>query len=44
VPADKTKILRESFMKAMRDPELLAEAKKQNLDITPTSGEDLAGC
>lgn len=41
VPADKTKILRESFMKAMRDPELLAEAKKQNLDITPTSGEDL---
>jgi tripartite-type tricarboxylate transporter receptor subunit TctC len=41
VPADKTNILREAFMKAMLDPELLADAKKQNLDITPTSGEEL---
>ena len=41
VPADQTKVLREAFMRAMKDPELLAEAKKQNLDITPTSGEDL---
>lgn len=41
VPADKTKILREASMKAMKDPDLLAEAKRQNLDITPTSGEDL---
>ena len=30
-------------MKAMLDPELLADAKKQNLDITPTSGEELEG-
>jgi hypothetical protein len=29
--------------KAMLDPELLADAKKQNLDITPTSGEELEG-
>jgi tripartite-type tricarboxylate transporter receptor subunit TctC len=43
VPADKTNILREAFMKAMLDPELLADAKKQNLDITPTSGEELEG-
>jgi hypothetical protein len=28
-------------MKAMKDPDLLAEAKRQNLDITPTSDEDL---
>ena len=41
VLADKTKILREAFMKAMKDPDLLAEAKRQNLGITPTSGEDL---
>ena len=40
-PADKTKIFREAFMKAMNDPELLAEAKRKNYDITPTSGEEL---
>ena len=28
-------------MKSMKDPELLAEAKKQNLDITPSSGDEL---
>ena len=38
---DKTKILREAFTKSMHDPELLADAKKQNLEITPTSGDDL---
>ena len=41
VPADRTRILRDAFMKAMNDPALLAEAKKQNLEITPTSGDDL---
>jgi tripartite-type tricarboxylate transporter receptor subunit TctC len=40
-PADKTKIFREAFMKAMNDPELLAEAKRKNYDIAPTSGEEL---
>jgi tripartite-type tricarboxylate transporter receptor subunit TctC len=40
-PPDKTKIFREAFMKAMSDPELLAEAKRKNYDITPTSGEEL---
>jgi hypothetical protein len=28
-------------MKAMADPALLAEAAKQNLEITPVSGEEL---
>ena len=28
-------------MDAMRDSDLLAEAKKNRLDIDPTSGEDL---
>jgi tripartite-type tricarboxylate transporter receptor subunit TctC len=40
-PADKIKIFREAFMKAMNDPELLAEAKRKNYDIAPTSGEEL---
>jgi hypothetical protein len=30
-------------MKAMNDPALLAEAKKQNLEVTPTSGDELEG-
>jgi tripartite-type tricarboxylate transporter receptor subunit TctC len=40
-PADKAKIFREAFMKTMNDPELLAEAKRKNFDITPTTGEEL---
>jgi tripartite-type tricarboxylate transporter receptor subunit TctC len=41
VPPDKTKILRDAFMKTMNDPELLAEAKRKNFDISPTPGEEL---
>jgi tripartite-type tricarboxylate transporter receptor subunit TctC len=40
-PSDKVKILRDAYARALRDPELLAEAKKSNLDVDPTSGEDL---
>lgn len=40
VPADRLKILRDSFMATARDPDLLAEAKKMNLEISPLSGED----
>lgn len=35
------KILREALLKTLSDPDLLAEAKRKDLDITPTSGEDL---
>jgi tripartite-type tricarboxylate transporter receptor subunit TctC len=42
VPADRIKILRQAFMKALADPELLAHAEKQNVEIEPTSGEELA--
>lgn len=38
---DRVKILRQAFMKALADPELLAQAEKQNMEIEPTSGEDL---
>jgi hypothetical protein len=34
-------ILRSSFMKTVKDPELLKEAAKANLEINPGSGEDL---
>src|SRR5580765_575169 len=41
-PPDRTKILREAFMKSMADPALLADAAKSNLEITAVSGEELA--
>jgi tripartite-type tricarboxylate transporter receptor subunit TctC len=41
VPADRVKILRQAFMKALTDPELLALAEKQNVEIEPTGGEEL---
>jgi tripartite-type tricarboxylate transporter receptor subunit TctC len=41
IPADRVKILRQAFMKALTDPELLAQAEKFNLEIEPTGGEEL---
>jgi tripartite-type tricarboxylate transporter receptor subunit TctC len=41
VPADRVKMLREGFLKAMRDPELLAEAEKRGWEPDPVSGEKL---
>jgi tripartite-type tricarboxylate transporter receptor subunit TctC len=41
VPAGRVKILRDAFLKTMNDPELLAEAKRKNFDITPSTGEEL---
>ncbi len=41
VPPARVKLLREAFLKTLSDPELLAEAKRKNLDITPTPGEEL---
>jgi tripartite-type tricarboxylate transporter receptor subunit TctC len=40
-PQERVKILREAFLKALRDPELVDEAKKGRLDVEPTSGEEL---
>jgi tripartite-type tricarboxylate transporter receptor subunit TctC len=40
-PPDRLKTLREAFNKAMKDPELLAEAKKGRMDVDPESGENL---
>lgn len=40
-PPKLLKTLRESYSKAVSDPELLAEAKKGRVDIAPSKGEDL---
>jgi len=40
-PKDRVEILRASFLETVRDPELLKEAAKANLEINPGSGEDL---
>ncbi len=42
VPADRVKALRDAFTAAMKDPELLAEANKQRIDISPATGEAVA--
>jgi tripartite-type tricarboxylate transporter receptor subunit TctC len=41
-PPDRTKMLRDAFMKSMADPALLEEAKQKKLEITAVSGEELA--
>ena len=40
-PADRVKILRNAYAKALRDPELIAEAQKGGSVIEPVSGEEL---
>ena len=40
--ADRTAILRKAFDAAMKDPELLAEVQKSNLDFEPLDGASLA--
>jgi tripartite-type tricarboxylate transporter receptor subunit TctC len=40
-PADRVKMLREAYVQSIRDPELLAEAKKSRMDVDPSTGEEL---
>ena len=42
VPADRAKALQTAFMATMNDPEFLADAKKQRLEIAPISGADIS--
>jgi tripartite-type tricarboxylate transporter receptor subunit TctC len=42
VPPDRVKALRRAFDAAMADPQFLDEARRQNLDVAATSGEDMA--
>jgi hypothetical protein len=41
ISAERLKTLREGFVKMMADPGFLAEAKKRNLEVEPSTGEEL---
>jgi len=41
VPPERLKLLRQAFMKMVADPQFLDEAKKRNLEVKPSSGEEL---
>jgi tripartite-type tricarboxylate transporter receptor subunit TctC len=38
VPADRVKVLRAAFDAAVKDPELLKDAKSQRMEIDPVTG------
>jgi tripartite-type tricarboxylate transporter receptor subunit TctC len=40
-PADKVKTIREAFVKTLKDEAMLADAKASNLDVEPSSAEEL---
>lgn len=40
-PMDRVGIIRTAFMKAVKDPEIIAQATKMKIEIDPMSGEDL---
>jgi len=42
VPADRLAALRKAFTETMNDPALIAEAKKQNIEIDEVSGDEVA--
>ena len=41
IPADRAAMLRAGFMKALADPELVAEAQKRGWELEPVSGQEL---
>ena len=41
VPPDRLNILREAYVKTLKDPELLAEAKKAKMEADPSTAEEL---
>lgn len=40
-PADRVRVLRQAHAKAMKDPDLVADAKKGKMDMAPSTGEEL---
>jgi tripartite-type tricarboxylate transporter receptor subunit TctC len=41
IPADRRDALRRAFMATMADPQLLSEAEKLRIDVSPISGEEI---
>jgi hypothetical protein len=42
MPADRIKVLRDAWGKTLKDPDLLADAKKRGWPVDPIGGEQLA--
>ena len=42
LPVERVSALREAFAKTMKDAEFLAEAKKLDFELNPTTGDELA--
>ncbi|MDH7794860.1 tripartite-type tricarboxylate transporter receptor subunit TctC [Beijerinckia sp. GAS462] len=42
VPSERIEILRSAFQQTMKDPEFIAEAEKQSIDVSPVSGDEIA--
>jgi hypothetical protein len=43
VPQDRLKAIEAAFQKTLRDPELIAEAERSKLNVSPISGAELRG-
>jgi tripartite-type tricarboxylate transporter receptor subunit TctC len=41
VSADRVKVLRAAYARALKDPELIAEVEKSRLDMEPSTGEEI---
>jgi tripartite-type tricarboxylate transporter receptor subunit TctC len=41
IPAGRVKVLREAYLKAFKEPEVIAEAKKSRMDLETLSGEEV---
>jgi tripartite-type tricarboxylate transporter receptor subunit TctC len=41
IPADRLNLLRQAYQKTLKDPELIAETKRQRWDIDPLTGEEM---
>src|ERR1041385_1358221 len=42
LPAERVKLLQNAFVQTLKDPDLLVEAKKSDLDIDPIDGPAIA--
>jgi tripartite-type tricarboxylate transporter receptor subunit TctC len=42
VAPERTKVLRAAYVETLKDPELLAEARKRRWEVDPLTGEELA--
>jgi tripartite-type tricarboxylate transporter receptor subunit TctC len=41
IPVDRVRILREAYLKALKEPEVIAEAKQRRLNLAVLSGDEL---